>query len=70
MKEENERLYQFDVNYTLWTVFVLIVAWAAMPFVNAYGSEPKIGLVQVKEETNTIYVVGKNHARSHAFTIN
>ena len=70
MKEEDERLYQFDVNYTLWTVFVLIVAWAAMPFVNAYGSEPKIDLVQVKEETNTIYVVGKNHARSHAFTIN
>ncbi len=70
MKEEDERLYQFDREYTVLIVFMMILLWSALPFFIAMNSKEEPDVVQVSEAMNKVYVVSKDHSRAHAFTTN
>jgi hypothetical protein len=70
MKEENERLYGYNVDHTLRIVLALVVLWALAPFMGAYGSETEKQLIEVDKEVNTISLVGKKDTKTYAFTIN
>jgi hypothetical protein len=70
MKEEEERLFQFNREYTVMIIFAMILAWSALPFFLVINSKQEPDVVQVSEAVNKVYVVSKNHSKAHAFTTN